>query len=161
MMKRKNRKSKKRNKITKPEEAVDTKHVKIWNVTVGGLPVKVATVEQGGRKESMCDGCSAPCCRGDFRPVLNEKEFFLRKFPTKFLPAPEWLTDRVKDVDFIATLAMGSGPCPYLDTDSNLCTVWPDCPEGCLSYDCREDTRDEIRDFANERKKIWDKDKKT
>jgi len=132
---------------------MDLKHVQIWTVVVNDKPVRVATVEHGPRKPSLCGGCPAPCCQGMFHPVLTEQEFKQRKFPTKFLPAPAWLLERTSHADAIATLAMFEQGCRFFDHETALCTAWPDCPKGCLSYDCREDTRGEIREFAQQRMK--------
>lgn len=126
--------------------------VRVWSVHVKGQPVRVATIEQGKRKQSMCHGCSAPCCKGILRPVLTETEFKQRKFPTLFLDPPDWLKEKAPRAQAIATLGMADdGPCTYFDEATNKCTAWPNCPSGCLAYDCREDDRDEIREFAQRR----------
>lgn len=141
----------------------DKKLVRVWNVTsTDGKKVSVATIEQGPRKPSMCDGCSAPCCKGMFRPILNSEEFLTRKFPATFIPVPKWLKKRVSRAQYLACLAF-SGPnlafsspsCQYLDLVTNRCTIWPNCPKACLSYDCREDVRPEIQEFVRERMKEW------
>ena len=131
----------------------DSRLVRVWTVTVDGKPVRVATVEQGPRKPSMCDHCSAPCCRGFLHPVLQEDEFKERKFPTTFLPAPDWLKEATDRAQFIAVLAMGKNGCSYLV--DGKCSIWPDCPKGCLSYDCREDTRPEIASFVKIMEPTW------
>lgn len=128
--------------------------VKVWNLTIEGEEVKVATVEQGPRKPSMCHLCSAPCCKGFLHPVLTGEELFSRKFPTEFILTPAWLKKEVPNAEKIATLAVDKETgCPYLK--DNKCTIWPNCPKGCLSYDCREDTRPEIKSFVDEMEIIW------
>lgn len=133
----------------------ELKHVQVWNTTVAEKPVRVATVEHGPRKKSMCEGCPSPCCQGMFYPVLNAAEFKERKFPTKFLPVPDWLTEHTSRAQMIATLAMFEGGCKYFDHETARCTAWPNCPEGCLAYDCRDDTRPEIAEFARAREATW------
>jgi Fe-S-cluster containining protein len=127
--------------------------VKTWNVEqTDGKKVRVATIEQGLRKPSMCEGCSAPCCRGLFRPILDEEEFLSKKFPTMFIDVPKWLKEKAPRAEKIAVLAFTENKhCNYFNPVSARCTVWPECPKGCLAYDCREDTRPEIRKFARER----------
>lgn len=130
----------------------EQKVVRVWSVNIDGKPVRVATIEHGERKPSMCAGCSAPCCRGALRPVLTESEFKARAFPTLFLVPPDWMLERVPRAQAVATLGMPpDGPCSFLDTKRNVCTAWPNCPEACMAYDCREDERDEIREFAQAR----------
>lgn len=134
---------------------MDTKLIQVWTVQVQGQPVRVATVEHGRRVPSLCTGCPAPCCQGILHPVLTADEFHQRKFPTVFLLPPDWLKERTSRAQAIATLAMtgAGGGCTFFDHETHLCTAWPDCPKGCLAYDCRLDTRDEIREFAQQRVK--------
>lgn len=129
--------------------------VRVWNVLVKNKQVKVATIEQENRTESMCEGCSAPCCQGFLRPVLTEEEFKSRKFPTKFLPLPKWLKKEHVKADYIATLAMPKGACSFFDSYNHKCLVYSNCPKSCLAYDCREDQRPEVQSFARERMKVW------
>lgn len=132
----------------------ERKLIQVWNVEVSGHPVRVATAQHGPRKQSMCDGCSAPCCKGKLRPVLTAEEFKERKFPTLFLVPPEWMQIKVPRAQAIATLGNFTDKgCGYFDHDTGLCTIWPNCPQGCLSYDCNEDTRPEILAFAKRRAK--------
>ena len=126
--------------------------VRVWNVTLkNGQVIKVATIEQDSRKESMCDGCSAPCCQGMFLPILNEDEFLNRKFPISYTKPEPWLEKQVPRAQFLATLAVTDKGCSYFDEKTHKCKVWPNCPKGCLAYDCREDTRSEIAKFAKTR----------
>lgn len=131
--------------------------VHVWNVDLkNGEKVRVATIEQGPRKPGMCEGCSAPCCRGLFRPILTQEEFLSRKFPTMFIEVPEWLKEKVPRAERVAVLAFTENSyCNYFDPASARCKVWPNCPQGCLAYDCREDTREGIREFARKREKEW------
>lgn len=128
--------------------------VQVWNVNLAkGGKARVATIEQGDRKPSMCDGCPAPCCQGMFRPILNSEELLNKKFPTIFIDVPDWLRGKVPRAEKVAVLAFTNGSdCNYFDPASCQCSIWPDCPKGCLAYDCREDTRQEIKDFAKKRK---------
>lgn len=131
----------------------DKRLVRVWNVNpIGGGEVRVATIEQGPRKPSLCEGCSAPCCRGMFRPILDKEEFLSKRFPAMFVPTPQWLKKRVPRAEKVAVLAFTENSyCNYFDPASARCRIWPNCPKGCLSYDCREDTRREILSFARKR----------
>ena len=132
----------------------DKQLVRVWNVNTNDRGrVKIATIEQGERKPSMCEGCSAPCCQGFLRPILTAEEFLEKKFPTTLVAPEEWLKKKVPRAQYMATLAFTNGKCPYFDTQTHKCTIWPNCPNGCLSYDCREDTRPRIREFARQRMK--------
>lgn len=135
----------------------DRNLVKVRPVTLNpsGQVIRVATIEQVDRRESMCAGCPAPCCKGIFQPVLNEEEFLSRKFSMDFIPSPDWLTERVEGADYLAVLKVTEKGCIYHDHETNLCTVWPECPKACLAYDCRMDDRPEIAEFAKERMKTW------
>ena len=120
-----------------------------------GITLRVATIEQVDRRESMCAGCPAPCCKGMFQPVLTSEEFDSKKYQMDFIPSPDWLKEQVEGADFLAVLKVEEGGCVYHDHETNLCTIWPDCPKACLAYDCRLDDRPEIAEFAEERIKIW------
>lgn len=122
-------------------EQIDEKIVRVWQLTSGGRPMRVATIEQRGRKTAPCHNCAAPCCRGSLLPVINEAELRANRFPIQFVPAPEWLTDQVPRAERIAVLRMGKEGCDYFDRGHNFCSIYPLCPESCLSYDCREDER--------------------
>lgn len=138
---------------TKPE----TKQlVRVWNVPLkNGSMIKAVTIEQGARKKSMCEDCPSPCCKGMFYPILTQEEFLNRKFKTTFLPIPQWLKKKVPRAQYIVTLAMTERGCPYHDFLTNKCLLWPNCPQSCLSYDCRDDFRPEIKDFVKRRQKEW------
>jgi len=136
-----------------PEDK-DLRLVRVWRVRLKtGHTVKVATIEQGARRPSMCDGCYAPCCRGALLPILTSEEFLSRRFKFTYIPLPKWLRDKGCNADFLATLAVGESGCPYFDPKTNLCTIWPNCPRSCLAYDCRLDERPEIRRFARRRER--------
>jgi len=140
----------------------DIKKVEVWNVSlVSGRSVRVATVDQGPRKPSMCTGCPSPCCKGMFDPILTGEEFTSRKFHMKYIDPPSWVIDNadrpdLPAIDYLATVdtdpVLG---CIYFDHETSTCSVYPDCPKSCLSYDCRDDDRPEIREFALERAKTW------
>ena len=135
---------------------LDKQLVQVWNVdTADKGKVRVATIEQGERKPSMCEGCLAPCCQGFLRPILTSEEFLKKKFPTTLVAPEEWLKKKVPRAQYMAALAFTDGKCPYFDSETSLCTIFPNCPNGCLSYDCREDTRPGIREFARQRMKEW------
>lgn len=123
--------------------------VRVWNVNTDKGWVKVATVEQGERQKALCEGCSAPCCKGIFRPILTEDEFLTKKFKITLIPAPDWLVGKVPDGTQLACIALNGKGCPYHDWNTNKCVVWPDCPKSCLSYDCREDPR--MKEFVSQR----------
>ena len=132
--------------------------VSIWKVNrkADGMTIRVATIEQGERKESMCKGCSAPCCKGILQPVMNAEEFLSRAFPMEFIPVPDWLREHIGNkADFLAVLRVTDRGCPFHNSIINSCTIWPNCPKSCKAYDCREDTRDSIRFFAAERMAKW------
>ena len=128
--------------------------VRVWNVNpISGGTVKVATIEQGERKPSMCEGCSAPCCQGFLRPILTSEEFLSKRFPATLTQPEDWLKKKVPRTEYVAALAFKNGACPYFDATSCKCTIFPNCPKACLAYDCREDTREGIRQFAEKREK--------
>lgn len=139
------------------KQDVDKKLVRVWNVNLtSGKKVKVATIEQGPRKPSLCEGCLAPCCQGMFRPILTSEEFLSKKFPTKFVEVPGWLKEKVPQTNYVAVLAFTrSSCCNYFDPISSKCSIFPNCPKACLSYDCREDTRPEIKEFVKKREQEW------
>lgn len=143
----------------------DLRLVRIWNLLMhDGRTVKVATIEQGERKPSMCEGCSAPCCRGIFKPILTSEELLTRKYKTKFIPVPIYIAAQLamagKHADYLAVLDVpDNAPCPYFDIKTNKCKLWPNPPKACLAYDCREDDRPEIREFVKKREKWWKKHK--
>jgi len=107
--------------------------VRVWNVPLKvGRIIKVATIEQAGRKKSLCKGCESPCCKGILLPILNEHEFLSRKFKFAYTPIPDWMKEQVPNAQFLATLAVHPGKgCPYHDWKTNRCTAWPDCPKSC------------------------------
>jgi len=120
---------------------------------VGGGIVKVATIEQGERKESMCEGCSAPCCQRFLRPILTLDEFLSMKFPFVLLPPEDWLREQAPQIQYVAVLEFKDGCCRYFNHISRKCTIYPDCPKACLAYDCREDPRPRVKEFVRERMK--------
>jgi len=130
--------------------------VRVWNVTrtSDGKQIRVATIEQGPRKPSMCEGCSSPCCQGIFRPILTSEEFLAKKFKTTFIPAPKWVKKRVPRAEYIATLAFDKQSyCSYFDPDKSKCTIFHDPPKACLAYDCRTDPR--MKRFVERRLQEW------
>ena len=130
--------------------------VQVWNVdTTDRGMVRIATIEQGERKPSMCEGCSAPCCQGFLRPILTSDEFLSKKFAITLVQPEDWLKKKVPRAQYMAALAFKNGKCPYFDAISCKCAVFPNCPKACLAYDCREDTREGIREFAKKRMKEW------
>ena len=129
--------------------------VRTWKVIVNNKEIKVATIEQESRTPSICDGCSAPCCKGGLGPILTENEFKTRKYPTKFLPLPDWLKNEGINAEFIATLAMNKNGCRYFNSLTNKCIIYPNCPESCLAYDCRDDPREEVKNFVKLRMREW------
>lgn len=134
---------------------MDEHLVRVWNVSLkNGQTIKVATIEQGKRKPSMCDGCSAPCCQGMFLPILTEDEFLNRKFPISYTKPEPWLEKQVSNAQYLATLAVTEKGCPYFDWKTHKCKIFPNCPKGCLSYDCRTDVRPKIAKFVARRLKI-------
>lgn len=130
--------------------------VRTWNVPNEDGILKVATIEQGPQKPSMCDGCPAPCsCRGPLRPVLNAEEFLTKKFPFTYDPLPGWLQAQGIKAKYLAVLDIKDDKCQFFDEENRRCKLWPDLPASCKNYDCREDTRPEIASFARRRKKQW------
>ncbi len=101
----------------------------------------------------MCNGCSAPCCKGIFQPVINKEEFLSCKFQMEFIAVPDWLAPKLEDGVKLAVLAGDKSGCVYHNHKTNLCMLWPDCPKSCLSYDCRGDDRPEIETFSKNRAK--------
>ena len=134
----------------------DKRLVQVWNAdSTDKGKVRVVTIEQGERKPSMCEGCSVPCCQGFLRPILTSEEFLNKKFPITLIPPERWLKKKVPRAQYMAALAFKNGKCSYFDTISCKCTIFPDCPKACLAYDCRDDTREGIRQFAEKRMKEW------
>jgi len=136
---------------------MEDKHlVQVWNITIAanGDKLKVATIEQGPRQPSMCEGCEAPCCKGSLFPVMNRDEFLNRKFKMHYIDTPDWLKEKTGRPTHLATLAVDPHKgCPYhID---GKCSVWPNPPASCLSYDCRGDDRVEIAEFAKKREAEW------
>jgi len=130
--------------------------VRTWNIPKDGEMLKVATIEQGLQKPSMCDGCPAPCsCRGSLRPVLNAEEFLTNKFPVTYDPLPDWLKAQGIKAKYLAVLDIKDDKCQFFDEKNRRCKLWPNLPMSCKSYDCREDTRPEIASFARRRAKKW------
>lgn len=138
----------------------DLLKVHIWNLKMkDGSTLKAATIEQPERKPSMCEGCPSPCCQGMFNPVLTREEFESRKFPMSLNQVPLHVKVQVPQVEKLIVLDAKMG-CPYFDKEAKLCSLWRDkgidaVPKACLAYDCREDERPEIRDFARLREKEW------
>jgi Fe-S-cluster containining protein len=126
---------------------MDEKTVKVWKITLGsGKTIRVATIEQGKRTEVDCSGCWAPCCRGSVMPVLTEEELFSRRFRTKFVEAPKWLKEKVPKAEYVAVIDVDPEKgCFYFDSKTRKCKLWPNPPKSCLSYDCKNDPRWEIR----------------
>lgn len=90
-----------------------------------------------------------------FRPVLDREEFLSRRYRTAYTPSPEWLKSQQPRADFLATLDVSAEKgCPYFDPATAKCSIWPNCPKSCLSYDCREDDRPEIRGFIEKFLKV-------
>lgn len=127
----------------------------VWNVPTQNGTLKVATIEQAPRRESMCAGCSAPCCKGLFQPILSKDEFLSRQFKMQYITPPEWLQPQLESGVKLAVIAGTEYGCVYHNHETNLCTLWPNLPKSCLSYDCRIDDREPIHAFATEREKLW------
>ena len=120
---------------------------------VGGGTVKVATIEQSGRKVPGCEGCSAPCCQGFLRPILTLDELLSKKFHFALFPPEDWLREQAPQIQYVAVLKSEDGYCHYFDRISHKCTIYPDRPKACLAYDCREDPRPWVKEFVRERMK--------
>lgn len=159
----KDSRSKSRDKLLKKEitwsESTDELLLKIWNLKMkDGRTIKAATIEQPPRKRSICYGCSAPCCQGIFRPVLNAEEFESRKFPIAFNQVPLHIKVQAPKVEYLITLNVDEKKgCPYFNWKTKKCNVWDNCPAACKAYDCRDDNRPEIKRFVKQRRKEWKK----
>lgn len=137
---------------------MDKNLVKVWNVPLKiGRTIRVATIEQRERKPSpFCVGCKALCCHGKIRPVLSAEEFLEKKFPMEYIEPDEWLKKQVPRAQWIAVLKFKeNGDCLFWDGEKLKCEIWPNPPMSCLAYDCREDTRWEMKSFTQERTKEW------
>ena len=144
---------KKRKRKAGPVTEKPLQAVRVWNVALktGGI-IKVATIEQTGRVKTMCDGCSAPCCKGVLHPILNEEEFTSKKFPFQYAPVPDWLREKIgPGADCIAVVHVNEIGCVFHDAKTNLCRIWPHCPESCNVYDGRQDTQEPMATFAQAR----------
>ena len=134
----------------------DKKLVRVWNVSLkSGHKLRVATIEQGTRKPSpLCIGCQALCCHGKIRPVLTAEEFLNKKFPMEYIEPEPWLKEQTPRAQWIAVLKFKeNGECPFWNSKELKCNIWPNPPKACLAYDCREDPRKEMREFAKKRAK--------
>ena len=131
--------------------------VSVWNVKLkNGQRIRAATIEQGSRKSSpLCEGCYSKCCRGSIAPILTKGEFFSRKFSFTYMKAPEWLREKAPRADYLITINVGEDGCPYFDQVNLRCELWPNPPQSCLCYDCREDPRLHMKTFAKKREKEW------
>ena len=130
--------------------------VKVWNISYeNGQTIKVATIESGDRKPSpLCVNCQALCCHGKIRPVLNSDEFLNKKFPMEFIEPEEWFKKQVSRAKWLAVLKFNDrGACQFWDGEKLRCKIFPNCPKSCLAYDCREDSRVEMKQFARERER--------
>lgn len=127
--------------------------VQVWSISLkSGESIRAATIQQQPRKPTPCEGCSAPCCRGKLAPVLDADEFLSRKFSFKYVEPPYWLKKEVPRAQKLVVLDVSpESGCPYHDPKTGKCTIWPNCPKSCLSYDCREDMRPEIKEMVKER----------
>ena len=134
---------------------MDKNLVQVWNVNLkSGHKLRVATIEQGVRKPSLCVGCQALCCRSKIRPVLTAEEFLSKKFPTEYIEPDLWLKRQVPRAQWIAVLKFNeNGECPFFDSNELKCRLWPNPPKSCLAYDCREDPREEMKGLAEKRLK--------
>ena len=133
--------------------------VKIWNVSYrNGQTIKVATIESGDRKPSpLCVNCQALCCHGKIRPTLNSDEFLNKRFPMEFIEPEPWFKEQVPRAEWLAILKFnGNGECQFWDGKQLKCKVWPHPPKSCLSYDCREDSRAEMKEFAEKWQREWE-----
>ncbi len=120
----------------------DIKHVKVWNLNRNDRSINVATIEQTDRKESMCNGCPSPCCRGILKPVLTGEEFMTKRFPWSLEEVPKVIQDQsTVKIDHLVVLALGEKGCFHFDPEKEKCNIFPDCPKSCLAYDCRDDSR--------------------
>ena len=129
-----------------------------WKVNLrSGHELKVTTIEQGPRKPSpLCLNCKAPCCHGKIRPVLTAQDFLEKRFPMEFIEPEGWLKKQVPRSQWIAVLKFKeNGECPFWDEETSKCKAWPNPPAACLAYDCREDPRLEMAEFAQKRIKEW------
>ena len=127
--------------------------VKVWNVKLrSGHGLRVATIEQGSRKpSSLCLHCEALCCHGKIRPVLTAQEFLTKKLPLEYIEPEMWLKEQVPRAQWVAVLKFdGDGSCPFWAKDLG-CKLWPNPPQSCLAYDCQDDPRQEMKEFARKR----------
>lgn len=121
----------------------DEKIVRVLNVpTKNGEIIKVATIEHTIKKDVPCkkNNCTQ-CCKGSLLPVLSEKELQYKKFQFQFVESPDWLVEQVPSAKFLAVLKMKNDGCIYYDSILSCCTIYPNIPESCAAYDCRDDNR--------------------
>lgn len=135
--------------------------IQTWKVPAGNETIQVATIEQGPRRPSMCEGCPAPCSCGSsslLNPILTAEEFLTNKFPFLFGETPEELKKIGVKAPYVVVLEMKKGDkCQFFDEIKRRCKLWPNCPAACKAYDCRLDDRPSIREFARKREKLWKK----
>lgn len=117
-----------------------------------GQKIRAGTIVAQPRKASpLCEGCHSKCCGGVVSPTLNEEEFFSRKFSFEYIETPEWLKEQAPRMDYLVVLAVSNGGCPYFDKEKKKCKLWPNPPQSCLTYDCRDDSRSEMKKLVEER----------
>lgn len=121
----------------------EEKLVKVLKVpTKNGGIIRVATIEHTIKKEVPCKKINCTkCCTGSLIPILSEKELQYKKFLFQFIEAPDWLKEQVPRAQFLAVLKLNNDGCVYYNKTLEVCTIYPNIPESCAFYDCREDPR--------------------
>ena len=138
------------------EKQLEKHKVQVWNVNLkSGHKLRVATIEQEQRKPSpLCVGCQAMCCHGGIRPVLTAEEFLGKKFLMEYIEPESWIKKQAPRAQWIAVIKFNeNGECLFWKGKELGCSLWPNPPVSCLAYDCREDPREAMREFARKRTK--------
>jgi len=95
----------------------------------------------------MCEGCEAPCEKGEFMVLLTEAEFRSGKYPFRIVQMP----DLEKNFSTQKAIGMALGECGCFFLKDNKCTIYKDRPKACRMYNCKTDPRAKIIEFVKKR----------
>ena len=122
-------------------------------------PLNVVTIENPERRRSMCRGCPAICCQSALAPSVSQEEYLTRRFKITYIPLPAWMVRENPEMQPTYKMAVIAGTengCYYFNRETGQCRLWPNLPDACFAYDCREDDREPVATFARERAKTWE-----
>jgi Fe-S-cluster containining protein len=87
-------------------------------------------------QDRFCAKCGAHCCRvGVWVPLLRD-EFKKMNYLARTLKRDVTLSiEQLKDVP-VWVMSHSTGPCGFLDPDTNRCIIYADRPAHCRDYFC-------------------------